>query len=70
MLRGTSNDYILPFLFVDCSARVKIVLSRCILFFLVYLYTCRIGVSLFLENAVSPYRGIGIGVSVSLIGAT
>jgi hypothetical protein len=28
------------------------------------------GVSLFLENAVSTYRRIGIGVSVSRIGAT
>ena len=45
-------------LFVDCSARVKIVLSRCILIFLVY--TCRIGVSLFFENAVSRYRRIGM----------
>jgi hypothetical protein len=60
----------LPFLFVDGgSGRVKFVESRSILIFLVYLYTCRIGVSLFLENAVSMYRRIGIGVSVSRIGA-
>jgi hypothetical protein len=39
MLRGTSNGYILPFLFVSCSARVKIVLSRCILiFFGIFIY--------------------------------
>jgi hypothetical protein len=64
MLHGTSNIYGLPFLFADCFSRLY---SD---FFGIYLYTCRIGVSLFLENAVSPYRRIGIAVSVSRIGAT
>jgi len=70
MLHGTSHVYILSSLFVDYSTRVKIILNRSILIFLVYLYTCPIGVSLFSENAVSTYRRIGIAVSVSHIGAT
>jgi hypothetical protein len=65
MLHGTSHVYILSSLFVDYSTRVKIILNRSILIFLIYLYTCRIGVSLFSENAVSTYRRIGIAVSVS-----
>jgi hypothetical protein len=49
---------------------LSIVLLECILIFGISLYTCRIGVSLFLENVVSRYRRIGIAVSVSRIGAT
>jgi hypothetical protein len=43
--------YVLPLLLIACSTEMKNVMSSGIL----YLHTCRIGVSLFLENDISPY---------------
>jgi len=43
---------------------------HCHIYFSASIYTRRIGVSLFFEDAVSPCRRIRIGVSVSRIGAT
>ena len=60
MLHGTSNVYVLPFLFVDCSARVKNVLSRCILIFW-YIYI--LAVSAYPCFWKMPYHRIAVSVS-------
>jgi hypothetical protein len=53
------------------SARVKNVLSMCILIFFWYIYILAVSAyPCFWKNVISSYRGIGIGVSVSRIGAT
>jgi hypothetical protein len=55
---------------MPCENAVSHCSTSNIYILLFFIYACRIGVSLFLENAVSQYRRIGIGVSISRIGAT